>query len=78
MIDVTEYQKLCLQCSVCDFSKIPDELKVEHNGILYIPVGFRKTFKNGEGIRSAILRDTNNNSEIYVLFEKINKNEVQK
>ena len=76
MIDVNEYQRLCQQCSVCDFSKIPDELKVEHNGTSYIPIGFRKIFKNGKGIRSAILIDANNNSEIYVLFEKINKNEV--
>lgn len=76
MIDVNEYQKLCLQCSVYELSKVPEELKVEYNGILYIPVGFRKIFKNGKGIRSAILRDINNNSEIYVLFEKINKNEV--
>ena len=75
MIDVKEFQEMCLKCSVS--KSIPDEFKIVHNSIVYYPVGFEKRYRNGKGYRSAIVRDLKANSECIVDFETLEKYKME-
>ena len=71
------YLELCqkvsvLKSGVCRVKQnVPDELKVVHNGQIYIPVAYELSFKNGEPQHRAILRDLCSNSITYTKLERV-------
>lgn len=74
------YLQLCQKCSVLPSGilgikeNVPDELKVVHNGQIYIPVAYELSFKNGEPQHRAILRDLCSNSITYKKLERVKNN----
>lgn len=78
-MDRNEYLKLCQKASVLQNAKmganILDNLKVVHNGQIYIPVAYELSFKNGEPQHRAILRDLCSNSITYTKLERVKNND---
>jgi hypothetical protein len=74
-MDRNLYLELCQKVSVLQNSKtganIPDNLKVVHNGQIYIPVAYELSFKNGEPQHRAVLRDLCSNSITYTKLERV-------
>ena len=78
-MDRTEFLKMCQKCSVlksevCGIKEnVPDDLKVIYNGIIYYPIAYELSFKNGETQHTAILHDLKANSVTYAELSKVDK-----
>lgn len=77
LMDRKLYLELCQKVSllkdgVCGIKKnIPNELKVIHNNIIYYPISYELSFKNGNVKHIAILHDVKSNSIIKCNLAKV-------
>jgi hypothetical protein len=83
-MDRTEFLQIAqkisvLKSGICGIKqKVPDELKVVHNGIVYYPVSYQLSFDKGQTIHTAILHCLNTNSVTHADLERVSKYEPQR
>jgi hypothetical protein len=70
-MDLKEYGRRCRLCSAISEEFCPEHLKVKHDGITYMPVGYEVVFIKGKSRISAKLKDINANSVVYADIEKV-------
>ena len=77
-IERTLFLQMCQKCSVlpsgiCGIKEnVPDDLKVEHNGIIYNPQAYKLSFDNKGGVlHPAILHDLKVNAIIECILERV-------
>lgn len=72
-----EYLKMCQKVSIlkngiCGIKeKVPDELKVIYNDIVYYPVAYILSFDNGKPTHTAILHDLKANATAEAKLERV-------
>lgn len=70
-MELKEYGRRCRLCSAIGEGFCPEHLKVKHNGIMYMPVGYEVVFIKGKSSINAKLKDINANSVVYADIEKV-------
>ena len=66
-----EYLLMCQKASMFDGKKVPEALRVKYDGVEYMPKGYEMTFKNGNPLHTAVLKDIKANSVVYAALDRI-------